>query len=278
MTGINLLASYPKSGNTWVRAFMTCLRSGRDTIDINELEGVSCADRAVYDDALEVETSDLLPEEMARLRAAACRVALNGALDRIVVKMHDAWLPFPGTEALPFPADRIAAVVFLVRDPRDVAVSMAHHSGVTIDAAIARMADPGHRIGRTDFNHNLQIAQYLSSWSLHALSWLDCGLPLCVVRYEDLLSAPAKQFAAIASTMCMSDDAERLARAVGASRFERLQEQEVHQGFCEGLRGTPSLFFRNGRTGTWRDNLTHKQAQTIIRDHARVMDIFGYVP
>jgi aryl sulfotransferase len=278
MTGIHLLASYPKSGNTWVRAFMTSLQQGGAAIDINELEGVGSADRAVYDDALEVETSDLLPEEMARLRAAVCRATLNGTAARVVVKMHDAWLPFPGTTALPFPADRIAAVILLVRDPRDVAVSLAHHSGQTIDTAIERMADPGHRLGRTDFNHNLQIAQHLSSWSLHALSWLNSGLGLCVVRYEDLLGAPSRQFAAIARTMCLSDDAERLERAIAASRFERLQEQEVRTGFCEGIRGVPSLFFRNGKTGTWRDCLTNKQAQAIIRDHAPVMRVFGYVP
>jgi aryl sulfotransferase len=278
VTAIHLLASYPKSGNTWVRAFMTGMSRASDTVDINHLDGIGSADRAAYDDALEVETSDLLPKEMARLRAAAFRTILDEMAGRVVVKTHDAWLPFPGTTALPFPSDRIGTVIFLVRDPRDVAVSLAHHSGVTLDVAIARMADPDHTIGRSDRGHNLQIAQYLSSWSRHALSWLNCGLRLSVIRYEDLLSAPCREFAAIARATGLPDDPERLARAIAASLFERLQEEEVSRGFREGTRDVPALFFRNGQAGTWRASLTATQAQTITRDHADVMRLFGYVP
>jgi aryl sulfotransferase len=261
-----------------MRAFLTSLMGNGDDVDINALAGLGSADRAIYDDALELETSDLLPEELARLRATAYRVALDGMTDVAVVKMHDAWLPFPGTNALPFPEDRIRSLILLVRDPRDVAVSLAHHNGVTIDAAIARMEDSQYCIGRTESGLNVQLDQYLSDWSRHTLSWLDSGLRPLVVRYEDLLASPLRVFGTIARTIGVQRSEAVVRKSIAACCFERLQAGESRDGFGESCRVSSDRFFRAGKAGAWRHRLTARQAQRITRNHDRVMRLLGYTP
>lgn len=278
MTGITVLASYPKSGNTWVRAFATSLLQNGAPIDINGLIGHGGADRLYFDDALEVETSDLLPEEIARLRAEACRIRFGDRRDPVLLKMHDAWLPAPGSRAFPLAADMIGAVVFLVRDPRDVAVSMAHHGGSSIDEAIARLSDTRRVIARTETSLDMQIAQYLSSWSAHTSSWLNSGLPVSLIRYEDLLADSLAGFTEIVRAIGSSGDPALIGQAIAATRFEALQEAERRSGFSEATRGVPDLFFRHGKAGAWRDRLSADQAAQIVRDHAAVMRKLGYLP
>ncbi|MDR3514478.1 MAG: sulfotransferase domain-containing protein [Azospirillaceae bacterium] len=277
MTGVTLVASYPKSGNTWVRACLTSLRQGGGAVDINALYGDGRLSRAHYDDALDVDTSDLLPAEFARYRGEACRAMLCDCPPPVVLKLHDAWLPFPGTCAFPLPADMIDAVVFLVRDPRDVAPSLAHRGGYDIDAAIDRMADPAYPLPQQSDGIWAQIPQFVSSWSAYALSWLESGLPLFLFRYEDLLADPISRFQAIARVAGFPHDAVRVGRAVAASRFDVLRAAEAADGFSEARLNPGARFFRQGIAGAWRDRLSVAQAARIERDHGPVMRRLGYL-
>ena len=65
------------------------------------------------------------------------------------------------------------AAIVIVRDPRDVAPSLANHSAFGIDEAIAFMSDrEAGFCARTDRLHN-QLRQQLPGWSGHIASWLD---------------------------------------------------------------------------------------------------------
>ena len=69
MAGIIWLASYPKSGNTWLRAFLTSFQSGGQPVDINSMAGGPIASaRKRFDDAMGVEASELTQEEIDRYR------------------------------------------------------------------------------------------------------------------------------------------------------------------------------------------------------------------
>lgn len=274
---LNLIASYQKSGNTWVRALMTALDSGGESVDINALRGPITAERAFFDDALEIETSDLLDREQFRLQPSAYRVAMPPRAVGFPMKIHDAWLPAPGASEPPLPRERIGAVVLVVRDPRDVAPSLAQHRGLSIDEAIAFMTDRDTVIAGTRDGLRTQLPQFMSSWSAHATSWLESGLRLTLVRYEDLIADPVRAFGAIAIAFGRSASDDQLAAAVEAARFEALQAQEAREGFREASRHAPKRFFGSGRAGGWRDRLTAMQADRIVRDHGAVMRKLGYV-
>ena len=285
--GLIWLASYPKSGNTWTRVFLTNYL-GRDEAgpaDINHLDGGPIAsDRVLFDEVIGVEAACLLPEEVRRLRPRVyCWMAREAARARkpLFVKVHDAWQRLPSGEGL-FPAEATRAVIYIARNPLDVAVSLAHHNGQPVARTAARLCDPATVIGETagdaDADAGRQLPQFLGSWSDHARSWLDdSGLPVHRMRYEDMLADPAAAFGAMLAFAGVEVDPERLARAVQAAAFERLQEQERERGFRERRQTATAAFFRQGRAGGWREALSPELAAQIVQANRGMMRRLGYV-
>lgn len=276
MSGLTLLCSYPKSGNTWLRAVLS------------EIEGASLklhgglpfgmpAIRRYFDEFMGIDSSELTADEIALARAAYCRALAEAADLPRIWKVHDCFHPPRKDIEPPFPPDALSAVVYIVRDPRDVAVSFANHFGKTIDEAIARMADEETRISRSVFALKPQLSQYLSSWSGHVESWLDApGIKLHLLRYEDMLADPEKTFAAALDFLGIEFTRESLAQALHACRFEVLQASEAEEGFSERPPGVEK-FFRRGVAGGWRDTLSENQAAHIVAAHGRVMRRLGYL-
>ena len=279
MTGIVWLASYPKAGNTWFRVLLAHLRRDRprpDTLD--SLGAVIASARSWIDTAAGLEASDLTADEIDALRPAvyARAAAASRAPEPRLHKIHDAFTtPADGRPVIPVDATRGA--IYFVRNPLDVAVSLAHHSASDVDTAIARMANDGHALCRRTDRLQNQVRQHLSSWSSHARGWIDNGqVPVHVVRYEDMIEAPAATAAAALRFAGVERTSAEIERAVEASRFERLQALERAEGFGE----RPSAdrpFFRRGIAGAWRDELSAEQAARVIRDHHEMMRRLGYL-
>jgi hypothetical protein len=277
MGGIFWLASYPKSGNTWLRAFIATLLSG-EPADINRMGflGGGASDRSAFDEALGIAAADLTLEQQANLRPRVYEIRAAEAERPLYCKVHDCYHLTPAGEPL-FPATATRGAVYIVRDPRAVAVSLAHHNGQTIDAEIARMADADASFSISNDRLHQQLHQHLRSWSGHVQSWLAAPFPVHVVRYEDMHADPAATFGAIARFLVLPHEPERIAAAVAATTFARLQEQERGSGFSERPRHS-AVFFREGRVDGWRTALTPAQATRITAAHGTVMRQFGYDP
>ncbi|MGY4396628.1 aryl sulfotransferase [Sphingomonas sp. UYAg733] len=276
MSGVVLLASYPKSGNTWTRAFLASLDAGGGTPDINALgPSASLSSRALCDLVLDEDTGDLSNAEIARVRPwISRRVAGEFTAP---VKAHDAWLVPPGAIEPPFPADIIDRAILIVRDPRDVALSCVHHFGKSLDEVVDDMADPQFCLGATDNHANRQVYQLVSSWSRHAASWLDdTPFPVHLMRYEAMRGDPAACFAAALRFLGRDDDRATIDRAVAASSFDALAAQEKEAGFAERLRRSSAPFFRSGRAGGWRDTMSAETAGRVVADHGAMMRRLGY--
>src|ERR1700680_2455741 len=125
--GIWWLASYPKSGNTWLRAFLWALVSGKPT-DINDLFslGTFAGSRTRFDQALGIESEVLSRDQEQNLRPRAFEVWAAEAKRQLYCMAHDAYYSTPAGEPL-FPASATRGAVYVVRDPRAVAVSLAYY-------------------------------------------------------------------------------------------------------------------------------------------------------
>jgi hypothetical protein len=279
MRSIVWLASYPKSGNTWVRTFLAHYASDLpEPRDLNDLQlALIATSRAEFDDAVGIEAADLTPEEIARCRPDVYRRWSETSGRPLFVKVHDAQMQVPGGDWL-FPAEASAGAVYLVRNPLDVSVSLAHHSGLSVDQAIDRMGRPAFRLASTAGHCDEQLPHVLSSWSLHVQSWTATEeMPVQLVRYEDLFADPIRWFEAVVAFAGLAADLSRVERAVGWSTFDRLRDQEARRGFRERPMRATAPFFRTGRPGGWRDALSAAQVSRIIRDHGAMMARFGYV-
>ncbi len=276
MTGaIWWLASYPKSGNTWLRAVLATLVAG-EAVDINAMAflGGIASGRSPFDEVFGVNSADLSAAQIANLRPRAYDIWSREAEHPLFCKVHDAFGDTPAGAPL-FPASATAGAVYLVRDPRAVAVSFAHHLSVPLDGAIARMDEPATTLAESDRRLSIQLTQSLRTWSEHVESWLAAPFPVHVARYEDMLAAPLATFSAIVRFMNLPCDEEMIAEAVEAADFPRLQAQEREKGFMEKP-GKAKVFFREGRAEGWRAALSDEQAARIVAAHGPVMRRLGY--
>jgi len=277
--GIVWLASYPKSGNTWLRIFITNLeRDGETGASINELDFVSGSGvRAYFDEAVGYKAGELTHDEVDRLRPDVYVYESRVRDEAFYCKVHDAFARVPDGRPL-FPPQVSLRAVYLIRNPLDVCVSFAPHLGTTdLDAVIESMADPAFAFGACTWTQVPQLRQRLLTWSGHVLSWVDgAQMPVHVMRYEDMLLSPLPTFTACAEFLGLPHDPPRIARALDKTSFDELRRQEREQGFNEKPSPAGS-FFREGRVGSWRDELTPQQAARIVRDQRDVMRRFGYL-
>jgi len=285
------LASYPKSGNTWFRFLLANLAASEPT-DINDLarQNMIASARATFDYFLVFDSSLLTHDELDLLRPAvhAAFAADPPAADShaddtamSVIKTHDAYTANTVGEPLLGGARGADGAIVLVRDPRDVAPSLANHSRSTVDDAIAFMNNPKATYCDTGDREYPQVRQLLSSWSRHAESWLDQqDIPVHLIRYEDLLAAPADVFADAMAFCGQPADKEAIKKAVRFSDFSSLQAQEREKGFREWLDEDTAgrLFFRQGKSGTWPDELSDAQVARIETVHHAMMTRLGYAP
>lgn len=279
MNGFYWLASYPKSGNTWLRLFLASLAKGGASVDINNMEADTRFGyaRFPFDHFLDIESTDLTVSEITNYRPRIYEIEAASANKPLFCKVHDAYHITPKGEPL-FPPAVTLGVVYLVRDPRDVAVSYASHSGYSIDKSISVMANLQTMLCDEKRNQTKHIPQILYSWSGHVKSWLDApGIRRLVLRYEDMVANPVDCFGEAARFLGMDAPPSMVAAAVKAVRFETLSAAEDANGFVERP-NTVTKFFRRGVAGGWRDTLTSEQAARIESDHGPVMRLLGYLP
>ncbi len=275
MSKILWLASYPKSGNTWLRIFLANLRRDHhEPVDINDLDMPTAASRQLFDDAAGVEASDLTEEEIARCRPHVFQRLAALAPETIFLKTHDAYVHLPDGEPA-IPGDATSGAIYIVRNPLDVAISFAHHFNRPVDIAIAIMGSKDYALPGQLPTQNL--SQRLLSWSEHVLSWIDrAPFPVHEVRYEDMSERPLETFTATARFCGLRTDGECVARAIRHASFEQLRQQESARGFQERPEGA-AAFFREGRANGWREVLSKSQVDRIVAAHGNVMRRFGYL-
>lgn len=275
MGSIVWLASYPKSGNTWLRAFLANLLADADApvpfddywrYASNEPSGHWYAPHL----GGTIGQDDLM--RVVQLRPQVQRQIAASAADSVLVKTHSRLGAVFGTPQINM--EVTAGAIYLVRNPLDVAVSFADHLGDTIDRAIEVMAKPAMRSAmRVD-----RVFEWTSDWSGHVESWTANADPaLLALRYEDMLADPLGAFTQVVAHLKIEADAATIERAVRLSSFRALKAQEEDGGFAEKS-AEGSAFFRVGRAGQWREALSEGQVRRIVARHRTQMERFGYVP
>ncbi len=235
------LTSYPRSGNTWTRFLVGNLVHSHEPVTFLNVE------RLVPD---MYKHSDRSLRRLARPR---------------ILKSHECFDP------------RYQKIIYVVRDPRDVAVSNYHWEmkqrsmgeNYPIETFIDRWMEPvwWPRLG---------------CWGDHVTSWLSTRHNrdgFLLLRYEDMLADPARELAKAARFFNIDASPERLAQAVELSSSARMRRLEKEQGGrWVQTRDTrqDKQFVRNAASGDWRAILPAASIWKIERAWGLEMKALGY--
>lgn len=288
------LASYPKSGNTWCRVFITELRrlAGLDSADATAsaqqeeqalrlnrdlATGSIVSSRHWLDDQLGIDSSDLCWAELDKVRG---RVGHQRALYAECLryhKVHDGFTS-PDSAGRPVvPTEGCRGTVVVIRHPADVAVSLSHFFSWPIERCVAFLLDEQAGLCRSSKRGGQQVRQFMGTWANHGQSWVDQQLiPVLLLRYEDLLANPNTEFTRLAHFLDLPTDEVLISEAVTNTRFDKLRAKEEEEG---GFREKPEgceRFFRSGRSGEGREQLTAEQILQLEEAFSETLIRFGY--
>ncbi len=259
LASLRWIASYPRSGTTWVRLMLHIISGGGRAADgtlINAIEQTSReeSDMRFFSPVV----GNIGPYELMAVQRA--RAFVHSTIPAgTVLRTHCL--------ATAFKRSKSARAIYMIRDPRDVAVSYARYSRCTNDLAIAVMGVSVACGPNTERN----VAEPMGSWSSHVRSW--AGTPR--FRYEDLVADPAGQIQRIADALGIPCSPDQASEAAAETDLASLRLQEASCGFVES-HPDGGEFFRLGKPGEWRTALTEAQAAQIERDHGEVMKEEGY--
>ena len=260
---INWVASFPKSGSTFVRLALQGYFMGH--VDINGALITEFDSARYYYKALSPGVIEQ-PELNIYLRPAVLLHMIEAKrFSPLMVKTHWANVTINGIRACPPELSRTA--VCIVRDPRDIAPSFAKHVGKNLDETIDDMNQHDNVL----MDHEIHTGTWVTTWSNHVESWINEDVPY--VRYEDLRYDPENAFKDVLEAMKIKLNKKKLKRAVELTRLSRLMAQESEQGRFVEI-GKQDKFFGQGKG--WRKELTDDQVARIERDHGTVMKRLGY--
>lgn len=268
------LASYPKSGNTWLRIFLAnYIINPPEPVSINRLSSIALGDALMRFYKRVDPSLDPSDENRALMaREPMLRAMITDPSSVQFLKTHFINHTLNGFEVIPAALTRQA--IYVVRNPLDMAVSYGNHYGLDHSTTARAIGSPHNRVTPGEGT----VTQYLGTWSDHVASWTrHAAFPVHVVKYEDMLANPRKTFTQVIRALKMPFDKERLAKAIDFSTFDRLQKQEATEGFIERSEKS-ERFFRAGTSGQWQDALDQDVVDQIVADHGRMMRKYGYTP
>jgi len=274
------LSSYPKSGSTWFRIVLSQLlntsHTGHYIDDIDTILGSAMpVSRGWMNRVLGFDSLLLSEQEIEQVRPKVYEWYARQLTRTVYMKTHDAYTYVDEQNPL-IPSQGCLGALYFVRNPLDVAISLAHHAKCPLDWSIQMMGNEQFRIPLAA-QRDKQIRQRLLSWSGHVKSWKSPpNIPVMVVRYEDMFYEPVNTFSKAMSFLNLSYSLDDIKNAVELGSFDRLQPYEKKGGFQEKSPQS-AAFFRPGGVGDWKHTLSDKQIARVIADHHDMMALYGYL-
>ena len=282
------LASYPKSGNTWIRFFILSLLMGKKTnLNLNHLKAI-----ANYPDKFHFNglISDYLNLDEVAKNWINSQKKINLDKNLRFFKTHNMlgkYKNYPFTDK-----NNTIATIHIVRDPRNVITSLKNHYSLSSysDAKkflffknqILSLSDQEKEkyLNRDKY----PLPQFIGSWQTHYLSWKNMKMNYLLVKYEDLIKQPIEEFTKISNfigkLLKNKFTDENVKNAVKSSSFDNLKDMENNYGFTESSinkSGEKNKFFFLGPKNDWT-RLLNKEIISEINNEFRVeMKELGYL-
>ncbi len=279
MDKIIWIASYPKSGNTFLRFLISSLIYSDDgNFDFDIIKNIrqfdiykyfSFVENLNYADSKNLDKLDIISKYWLEAQKKFFNVE-----KKFIFKTHSANLKVNGYNYTD--ENRTLGLIYIVRDPRDIVISYSHHTGTSIDYNINKLFD--NKV--TLLNSKRRIKVILSRWDTHIKSWSLLNVKKYIIKYEDLINNTEKHFLELIDfirkdlKIQFKLNSKKFNNIITNTSFKKLQENENIIGFDEVYKGK---FFRKGLSKQWENILSEDQNIKIKKEFYITLKKFNYI-
>ena len=263
------LASYPKSGNTWVRLFLDSLLFKQDgNININDIK---IKQFPLKQDFVGLtNNTDDVNEFVKNCTLAQTKINLDNKI-KFFKTHHALWKNGNHTFTN---LENTLGVIHIIRDPRNVITSVLNHfNRDDYIHALEFMKDPLQCIGVKGGSSGHDLMTIISSWGNHYNSWKKFEKNNLLIKYEDLIDDPEKEFVKLCNFIerisNLKFEKKLILKVVESCEFNNLKKQEKSSGFAEGAinkTGVKNRFFNLGPENDWK-----KLLRKEIKDEIEIL-------
>ena len=278
------IASYPKSGNTWIRALLSSYLYSKDGIfDFEQLKKIKQFPSKEYFDFFLKDFTNIKTVSDYWIHAQE-RINLLSD-ETIFLKTHSALCKLENNSFTN--KQNTKAAIYVVRDPRNIITSFSHHYSLNIEESLDFIKNEKkilleNEYGKKDF----AVATILGNWKHHYLSWKNLNFaPLLIVKYEDLINDTEKSFISILNFLKkiqnIKIDREKVLNVVKSCSFDVMSKKEKNEQFNEAVyskKNNKKLnFFNLGKKNDWRKLLDPNIEKKTRNLFSKEMKELGYI-
>ncbi len=273
------IASYPKSGNTFIRSFISAYYyTNNGEFDFNLLKFIEqFPDKQFFDGFINDKddaSKKWLPIQRKLIKSKKVKF----------LKTHSAYGSYNNNQ---FTTSEVTlGGIYIVRDPRNIISSLTNHFSLNVDGALNMLLDENRGIKSDD--NNFATYSFLSSWSNHLNSWSNIkSFRTIIIKYEDLENNSEKiltdliRFINNLLNNNKGVDYQKFKKAIETTNFSILKKKENKDGFFEAMfskkENKKIPFFNLGFKSDWKKVLDKKVVEVIEKKFEREMKDMGYL-
>jgi len=279
------LASYPKSGNTWVRSIISSLLYSEDgNFNFNLIEKIDQFPEKKYFKDLIKDFNDF-HEIFRNWIIAQDKINLDRKIK--IFKTHQGKYTINNNNFTN--SDNTLATIYIVRDPRSLIKSISNHYTLSMDEAFDFLINPRLMGDGKSFEEKKDgIYNILGRWDEHYRSWTDNKKNFLLIKYEDLIKDAEIELKRIIrflqNYLNFQVDNNKIRNILKSTSFENLKKMESAGDFKEyenkaeyKKNGKKFNFFHLGPQNIWKENLKHEIALKIEKNFYKTMKELEYL-
>ena len=280
------IASYPKSGNTWVRALLSYyFFSKEERFNFDILKHIPNFNIGDFVSTTTRFKSDVdFADKALEIQKFICK---NSKVN-VFFKTHSC---LKKIDKHKFTDESVSlGCVYIVRDPRNVISSYMNYENWDYTKTLDFMINEKSFLfsnKKTQAKLGIKGKEIISSWSENYNSWVKnkFNMPVCLVKYEDLIKNPLEQLEKmfefikkINSEKKIKFELKRASKTINETTFEKLQSIENINGFEENdEHGRKNKFFYKGKMNDWKNSLPKNIEEKLIKNFKNEMLELGYL-
>lgn len=276
------LASYPKSGNTWVRSIISSLIYTKDgNFNFSLIKNIK---QFPIEEQFEQFTTKFKDFDEIKKYWILAQETLN--LDNKIKFLKTHHLNCKIGDYSFTNRNNTLATIYIVRDPRNLVNSIANHFSFTQEESKKFLFSPGVLSGNKFFaeSNKESLPVILGTWNEHYKFWKNKNKDYLLIKYEELISQPEIELERIikflGKYMPIETNNIKNNKIIENTSFEKLQNLEKMGTFKENAFQSPNVkkkFFHLGPENNWKKQLDNKIKNEIELKFETEMRELGYL-